>query len=1034
MNQPKSVVLSIFATGLLTFVLSLLLLGSALAGTTGKITGQVLDPDGSPLPGSNLVIEGTQRGATADAEGNYVILLVEPGTYTMTASLVGYTPRTKTQVRVNADYTTTVNFTLPPTVLEMEVLTVVAERPPVEPDKTSSKYVIDASDIEALPLIRGFNDLIELQAGVSNDGRQRIRGGDTVEAGDVTYYLDGIKIVNNDTGWDRSRYFQGFNNSAIQELTVVTGGMEAEYGNAQGGVINIVTKSGGKDLGGRLEYRFTPSTQRHWGENVYDSPLHRERMKFDDTDWVNEIDPLTGRLVHQRTNYTEVSGHFVEGNLSGPIGEKASFFASSRYNLQPATIPGPEDTAPPNSHNIGKLTFDISPNIRGTAGGFYARSRGFINGGEGTVRNMSNSGRNIFLPSGVSGGGEWIESDNLLYATLTHSLTPKMFYEVRIYRSESKRDSSGVPSLDDVRNPGPEFRDKDNWFYIRPRPSVSVRIGNQKRVGIKFDLSNQVNRGHFIKAGFDATFYDTWGSRIIKTTENSRRILFVGKAHQMGEGVTPRQYSVYAQDKMEFLGLIINVGIRGDLFDTNTPIGAWHGWPAIYTTYTRNRQAPTVDGPVIKNFSPRIGISHPITERAKLHYFFGKFYQINNFHQMFGEEWRGNEADVDVNQNGRIDPETELYNRLRTSDEYGDPREQAWEQTVQFEVGFDWNFVGDYTLSLATFHKSQNDQVNGSGFSRMNDPAGVRRPTGAGIAFRYSSLRKEFNDVRGFELGLRKKFSHNFSFSAAYNLQWESEGEGGVTFDFYLPTGEFVMSDHYAPNGADEYWEPQPDGSERLIPIREADPARARELADIADAAIAAYDPTTLQFNGIKGELMDFEDYPGMKRFLVWRQSGYGARRNSIADDRRSQGSLAFLFASPSEYGPRIRGFAPLENLNVNLVYRLVTGGPFQFRPLVGPREIKPKPMLTTVDLGVVRRFDLGERQLDFFLEVSNLFNQQDYNLSAVSSSAGNDYYQYGLDLPRPTSPTYNSFGDTLDRTRYAGAPRETFTGLRLSF
>ena len=105
------------------------------AGTTGKITGRVLVTNGEPLPGANVTVAGTKRGATTDREGYYVIVPVEPGIYALTASMVGYSNQTKTEVEVRADFTTEVNFNLIEAVIEASEIVVVAERPPVEVDK-----------------------------------------------------------------------------------------------------------------------------------------------------------------------------------------------------------------------------------------------------------------------------------------------------------------------------------------------------------------------------------------------------------------------------------------------------------------------------------------------------------------------------------------------------------------------------------------------------------------------------------------------------------------------------------------------------------------------------------------------------------------------------------------------------------------------------------------------------------------------------------------------------------------------------------
>ena len=106
------------------------------SGTTGKITGVVIDSETkSPLPGANVMIDGTGLGAATDTEGNYFIINVPPGVYKVKAMMMGYSTINMTSVQVNVNLTTTVNFELKPTVLEMgEEVTIVADRELIQKD------------------------------------------------------------------------------------------------------------------------------------------------------------------------------------------------------------------------------------------------------------------------------------------------------------------------------------------------------------------------------------------------------------------------------------------------------------------------------------------------------------------------------------------------------------------------------------------------------------------------------------------------------------------------------------------------------------------------------------------------------------------------------------------------------------------------------------------------------------------------------------------------------------------------------------
>ena len=95
--------------------------------TTGKVTGVVKDAQGGPLPGVNVVVQGTRRGAVTDADGYFLILAVDPGVHEVEASLVGYRTENIQNVLVQVELTTTVDIVLQEAALELGELVVIAE-------------------------------------------------------------------------------------------------------------------------------------------------------------------------------------------------------------------------------------------------------------------------------------------------------------------------------------------------------------------------------------------------------------------------------------------------------------------------------------------------------------------------------------------------------------------------------------------------------------------------------------------------------------------------------------------------------------------------------------------------------------------------------------------------------------------------------------------------------------------------------------------------------------------------------------------
>ncbi|MEL6820507.1 MAG: TonB-dependent receptor, partial [Calditrichota bacterium] len=218
--------------------ISLLLLQNiALAGTTGKIAGVVKDADtGEALPGAVVYLDGQNYGATTDVDGYYFILNVPPGSYTLVSEMLGYGKVQIQGLRVRIDQTTRQDLKLSSQAIEGQEVNVVADQPLIQKDVTASVATIGAEEIAALP-VDDFNELVNIQAGVV-DGH--FRGG---RLGEVAYLVDGIPV--NDP-YNNSRGIE-IENSSIQQLEVISGTFNAEYGQALSAVVNLVTKEGGQD-------------------------------------------------------------------------------------------------------------------------------------------------------------------------------------------------------------------------------------------------------------------------------------------------------------------------------------------------------------------------------------------------------------------------------------------------------------------------------------------------------------------------------------------------------------------------------------------------------------------------------------------------------------------------------------------------------------------------------------------------------------------------------------------------------------------
>ncbi|HFE52859.1 MAG TPA: TonB-dependent receptor, partial [Bacteroidetes bacterium] len=214
---------------------------------TGKIAGVVMDANTSePLPGAQVIVtarwQGNREvplsrvmGAAADERGRFFILNVPPGVYTIKVQMIGYETLVLKRARVHVNRTLEINARLKPTVIQGEEVVVTAPEIQVRKDQTSSVRNVSADKISKLP-VESIGQVVSLQPGVVVG---HFRGG---RSGEVSYLIDGIEVTE---AFTRSGRTVNVSPEAVQEVEVITGTFNAEYGRAMSGVVNIVTKEGG---------------------------------------------------------------------------------------------------------------------------------------------------------------------------------------------------------------------------------------------------------------------------------------------------------------------------------------------------------------------------------------------------------------------------------------------------------------------------------------------------------------------------------------------------------------------------------------------------------------------------------------------------------------------------------------------------------------------------------------------------------------------------------------------------------------------
>jgi hypothetical protein len=242
-------------------------------GANGKITGRVVDSEtGQALPGANVLIEGTTMGASTDVEGNYFILNVPPGVYTVRAEMIGFATQRVTDVRVSLDLTTNIDFETKVEAVEGEEVTIVSVRPVIQEDIGGSEINIDIEAIRTAGAFQDVNKIATSQVSMSTVGstsnRVEIRGNAIEQS---LFIVDGVEQGDPIT----TRPLYTINVDAIQEVKVQTGGFDAKYGNFRSGIINVVIKEGGQSYSGSVDGNYSREGLKHFGPSMFghDSPL-----------------------------------------------------------------------------------------------------------------------------------------------------------------------------------------------------------------------------------------------------------------------------------------------------------------------------------------------------------------------------------------------------------------------------------------------------------------------------------------------------------------------------------------------------------------------------------------------------------------------------------------------------------------------------------------------------------------------------------------------------------------------------------------
>jgi len=737
----------------------------ALAGNTGKISGKVTDVNTKePLIGVNVLLVGTRQGSSTDVQGDYFIANVQPGFYTIKASQVGYKDVVVKDVRVRIDATVELNISMEQTVLQVgQEVVITAQRPVIQKDNTATRVFLESTEITSRPAVNVLEVASTLPSVNIDNGVVSVRGGLLNE---VAFIVDGARARNP----LNQEAFTNVNLSSIQEMEVITGSYNAEFGEARSGVFNVITKEGGERYSFYGDFRYTPAGVKHWGPSLYDpnTPIYWENTHARHLQWWIDhpdqwIDPngvlgndprssWTPEQAYQNylethkplTNYDRIPGYQVELSLGGPLPylDGATFFLSGKYSVQPPLMGNAFAKRGKYLDGSAKLSYQLDQSTKVLFSGFFGNTDD--SWGYGDVPNYSWA-----ADYGVSGRYAYYDYTGLPKAEtdgetikLSRVVDNATMYEVKLSRVFAARSTDVLPgdpvgwdatspSFDYLRATIPVYDASGNIISYKDAPGGYQNIVGYHTLGYFYryndkntDLSltgyyqSQVSKNWQVKAGAEFTYYNLNHFNQAKPPDRVDQHIY-----------NPYQGAIYEQNKLEFSGFIMNVGLRFDIYNPND---------YIYEDLFNPIEGVKEKTKPFTQLSPRLGISHPIDENTVLHFSYGHFFERASFGD-YGEgqnvgEALGSLTTMIVDNSSPAIPWV-LGNRAAKP-----------EHTVAYEIGVERNFFDELLLTVTGYYKDIRNTIR---TVTIISPYGVYKTNG----------NADYGDVRGVEISLRKQAS-----------------------------------------------------------------------------------------------------------------------------------------------------------------------------------------------------------------------------------------------------------------------------------
>ncbi|MEX2282303.1 MAG: TonB-dependent receptor [Gemmatimonadota bacterium] len=747
------------------------------AQESGKVQGRVTDAaSGQPIAGAQITVAGTRLGNITNTDGHYFINNVPAGVHDFTAQFIGYQSVLVREQRVLAGQTITVDFKLVQSAVQIAALEIIGETQPLVPrDQVASKAIVTGQTVNELP-VDDVRQIITLQpgviSGVGKDGMS-IRGG---RSGEEAVYIDGVLIRNFNGG--NSNLEVGVN--SISEVDVLTGGFSAEYGEAQSGILNYVTRSGGRRWNGAFSFQTDELSPK---ETSYG--LNRVELSLGGPLWGNFGLFLAGTAEGRRSANFGKLWRDEPIYIANGVDTVVSYIPAGTTDTRDVIIPNfvlyDEGGRIPFSNSDeasidGKLDFNYGSGSRMFLSAKLSRNQG---------RNAFGGGLgDLYNPSGFSGGKR--DSRAFIFSwthNIVQSAERALAVDVKLALTQDKG-TTGILDREwdlDNRSPFMGFTMSNMKFLVEEddfpvdqalverflrndgeRTPFDITRTDLDRAS-EFRLNPYGVASGFATRGLGGAFgYNREEQKQVRLTvdwqmNRQNRLKFGGDYFDIDTRVAstnyqdlfgaqfwvenPKRSSLFVQDRLDLGDLVIEGGLRYDRFDPNSQFPVTPGY------FNLDVDSSFEAAPVRSTLSPRLGVSFPVTVNSTFRLSYGHFSQLPDLN----EYYFGKNTDYF------------RFGNTNTNDRFTRPADIG--KTIAFEFGYRQLISTDFVFDIAVYNR---DKVKDVTYRKL----AWEDPTNPGtLAFLNTLTNADFGTIRGVDVRLDRRFGRILDVMLGYSYQ-----------------------------------------------------------------------------------------------------------------------------------------------------------------------------------------------------------------------------------------------------------------------